>query len=61
MDQSENFCLQNLRKENFELRNQLESTRKQLEHETLLRVDAENRIKSQREEFQFNKQIFEQV
>lgn len=50
-----------MRKENAELRKQLESARKQLEEETLLRVDIENRMQSLREELQFNKQIYEQV
>lgn len=50
-----------MRKENVELRNQLESVRKQLGQQTLLRIDAENRVKSLDEEFHFNKQLFEQV
>ncbi|VDP05994.1 unnamed protein product [Soboliphyme baturini] len=49
-----------LKGDNDNLRKQLESAQKQLEEETLLRVDAENRMQSLREELAFNKQLYEQ-
>lgn len=47
--------------ENADLRKQLENAQKQLEDETVLRVDLENRLQSLREELAFNKQLYEQV
>ncbi|XP_054160779.1 lamin Dm0-like [Oppia nitens] len=41
------------------MENQLEAIRKQLQEETLLRVDFENRIQSMKEEMQFKQQIHE--
>jgi lamin B len=53
--------LQKLRAENEALDRQLQTARRQLEEETLLRVDLENRLQSQREELGFNKQLYEKV
>lgn len=39
----------------------LAAARKQLEEETIMRVDLENRIQSLREELAFNNQVHEQV
>nr|AME17873.1 lamin [Euperipatoides rowelli] len=49
-----------LRNENEQLKKQLLLAKKQLEEETLLRVDLENRVQSLREELAFKSQIHEQ-
>lgn len=49
-----------LRLDNAELRKQLENAQKQLEDETVQRVDLENRLQSAKEELQFNKSLFDQ-
>lgn len=43
------------------LERQLADTKKQLEAETLTRVDVENRLQSMKEELAFKSQIHEQV
>uniref|UniRef100_A0A914UYC7 IF rod domain-containing protein n=1 Tax=Plectus sambesii TaxID=2011161 RepID=A0A914UYC7_9BILA len=48
-----------LQAENDALDRQLQTARRQLEEETLLRVDLENRLQSMREELGFNKQLYE--
>ena len=55
------FSLQRLRGEVASLERQLAALRKQLEEETLLRVDLENRIQSLKEELAFKSQVYEQV
>ena len=40
---------------------QLDLAKKQLEEETVVRVDLENRVQSLKEELSFNSQIHEQV
>ena len=57
------FCykFQRLRGEVATLERQLAALRKQLEEETLLRVDLENRIQSLKEELAFKSQVHEQV
>ena len=52
---------QKLRAYNADLQKQLETARRQLEEETVLRVDLENRLQSLREELAFNKQMHDQV
>ena len=52
---------QRLRGEVASLERQLAALRKQLEEETLLRVDLENRIQSLKEELAFKSQVYEQV
>nr|AME17876.1 lamin [Principapillatus hitoyensis] len=49
-----------LRNENEQLKKQLLLAKKQLEEETLLRVDLENRVQSLREELAFKSQIHEE-
>ena len=55
------FYFQRLRGELATLERQLATLRKQLEEETLLRVDLENRIQSLKEELAFKSQVYEQV
>ena len=43
------------------LEKQLAGLKKQLEDETLLRVDLENRVQSLKEELNFKAQVYEQV
>lgn len=43
------------------LERQLAHAKKQLEDETLLRVDLQNRLQSTKEDLQFKTQMFEQV
>lgn len=52
--------LKDLEKENDRLKKMLESLRKNLEEETLARVDLENCIQSLKEELTFKDQIFQQ-
>ncbi|GFO46387.1 lamin [Plakobranchus ocellatus] len=51
---------QNLKNELAKLENQLATARKQLEDETLLRVDLENRVKTLKEDLHFKSQVYEQ-
>ncbi|GFS18928.1 lamin, partial [Elysia marginata] len=51
---------QNLKNELAKLENQLAAARKQLEDETLLRVDLENRVKTLKEDLHFKSQVYEQ-
>lgn len=55
------FVFQKLRSENDHLKKQLAACQQQLEDETLIRVDLENRLQSLREEMTFNKLLYEQV
>ena len=56
------LCLfQRLRGEVATLERQLAAQKKQLEEETLLRVDLENRIQTLKEELAFQTQVHEQV
>lgn len=52
--------LKELEKENDKLKKMLEALRKNLEEETLARVDLENNIQSLKEELTFKDQIFQQ-
>ena len=40
---------------------QLAAAKKQLEEETLLRVDLQNRVKTLKEDLHFKSQVYEQV
>ncbi|CAG5131734.1 unnamed protein product [Candidula unifasciata] len=51
---------QNLKADLAKLENQLATARKQLEEETLLRVDLENRVKTLKEDLHFKSQVYEQ-
>uniref|UniRef100_A0A0B7BDN2 Lamin n=1 Tax=Arion vulgaris TaxID=1028688 RepID=A0A0B7BDN2_9EUPU len=51
---------QNLKADLAKLENQLATARKQLEDETLLRVDLENRVKTLKEDIHFKSQVYEQ-
>ncbi|CAL1527291.1 unnamed protein product [Lymnaea stagnalis] len=51
---------QNLKSELAKLENQLATAKKQLEDETLLRVDLENRVKTLKEDLHFKSQVYEQ-
>jgi uncharacterized protein YhaN len=53
--------LQRLRKEVDSLEKQLAAAKKQLETETIARVDLENRCQSLKEELAFNRQVHQQV
>lgn len=59
------FCfsvyLKKLKGELTNLERQLAHAKKQLEDETLLRVDLQNRLQSTKEDLQFKTQMFEQV
>lgn len=59
------FCsfvyLKKLKGELANLERQLAHAKKQLEDETLLRVDLQNRLQSTKEDLQFKTQMFEQV
>ena len=50
-----------LRAEIAALEKQLATAKKQLEEETLLRVDLENRVQSLKEDLHFKSQVYEQV
>lgn len=52
--------LKDLEKENDKLKKMLEALRKNLEEETLTRVDLENNIQSLKEELTFKDQVFQQ-
>lgn len=52
--------LKDLEKENEKLKKMLEALRKNLEEETLARVDLENNIQSLKEELTFKDQVFQQ-
>lgn len=52
--------LKDLEKENDKLKKMLEALRKNLEEETLARVDLENNIQSLKEELTFKDQVFQQ-
>ncbi|BFY98400.1 hypothetical protein BsWGS_01440 [Bradybaena similaris] len=51
---------QNLKADLTKLENQLATAKKQLEEETLLRVDLENRVKTLKEDLHFKSQVYEQ-
>lgn len=51
---------QSLKNDLAKLENQLATARKQLEDETLLRVDLENRVKTLKEDLHFKSQVYEQ-
>jgi len=53
--------LQKLKKENDGLVKSLASAKKQLEDETIMRVDLENRIQSLKEELAFLSEVHKQV
>jgi predicted Zn-dependent peptidase len=53
--------VQRLRKDVDSLEKQLAVAKKQLEEETITRVDLENRIQSLKEELAFNRQVHQQV
>jgi hypothetical protein len=53
--------LQMLNSLNADLEKQVATLKRQLESETLLRVDLENKNKTLREELQFNEQVHETV
>lgn len=53
--------LKKLKGELANLERQLAHAKKQLEDETLLRVDLQNRLQSTKEDLQFKTQMFEQV
>ena len=55
------FFLKNLQSINRDLEKQVVALKRQLESETLLRVDLENKNKTLREELQFNQHVFETV
>lgn len=52
--------LREIEKESAKLRKSFESMRKDLEHETLIRVDLENNLQSLREELTFKEQVHSQ-
>ncbi|KAH9518452.1 hypothetical protein Btru_016841 [Bulinus truncatus] len=51
---------QKLKNDLLKVENQLATARKQLEDETLLRVDLENRVKTLKEDLHFKSQVYEQ-
>jgi hypothetical protein len=53
--------LKALRGSNGDLDKQVNTLKRQLESETLLRIDLENKNKTLREELQFNTQVHETV
>ncbi|CAF4902442.1 unnamed protein product, partial [Rotaria magnacalcarata] len=53
------FCFKALRGANSDLDKQVIALKRQLESETLLRIDLENKNKTLREELQFNEQVHE--
>jgi len=53
--------LKSLRGANSDLDKQVNALKRQLESETLLRIDLENKNKTLREELQFNAQVHETV
>jgi lamin B len=53
--------LKGLRSTNGDLDKQVTVLKRQLESETLLRIDLENKNKTLREELQFNSQVHETV
>jgi hypothetical protein len=55
------FLLQKLKKDLDAANKGLAAARKQLEDETILRVDLENRIQSLKEDLAFKTQVHEQV
>ncbi len=55
------ICLKGLRGLNGDLEKQVNTLKRQLESETLLRIDLENKNKTLREELQFNHQVHETV
>jgi len=54
-------CSKGLRGVNADLDKQVTALKRQLESETLLRIDLENKNKTLREELQFNAQVHETV
>ena len=54
------FCLQELEDEVGRLTREVELLRRQLEQETLLRTDVENKLKTQQEELTFRTRCHEQ-
>lgn len=55
------FFLQRLRADISALERQLANARKELEKETLQRVDLENRVQSLKEDLAFKTQVHQQV
>ncbi len=55
------FALKNLRGHNGDLEKQVAALKRQLESETLLRIDLENKNKTLREELQFKQQVHDTV
>ncbi len=55
------FYLKSLRGTNGDLDKQVNALKRQLESETLLRIDLENKNKTLREELQFNQQVHDTV
>jgi len=55
------FSLKNLRGHTGDLEKQVNTLKRQLESETLLRIDLENKNKTLREELQFNQQVHDTV
>jgi cell shape-determining protein MreC len=55
------FVFQTLLHLNNDLEKQVSALKRQLESETLLRVDLENKNKTLREELQFNQHVYETV
>lgn len=55
------LSLQALKAELAALEKQLATAKKQLEEETLLRVDLENRVQSLKEDLHFKSQVYAQV
>jgi hypothetical protein len=53
--------LKSLRGANSDLDKQVNTLKRQLESETLLRIDLENKNKTLREELQFNAQVHDTV
>lgn len=50
-----------LEKENFTLKEAVETSKASLEEEILLRVDIENQLQSTKEEMNFKQQMFNKV
>ncbi len=46
-----------LTKENVRLQNELESKTKELDNETILRIDVENKLQSMKESINFKEQV----
>lgn len=55
------ILFQSLQHLNNDLEKQVSALKRQLESETLLRVDLENKNKTLREELQFNQHVYETV